>query len=98
MEVEVTGHSEITIHKNIKGIEDFRKIRDAVTAIIESGSNTITLMIPESLSMTSSVIGYFMKLVRHDNKKVAMHIRDKRLYELLEELNLIETFRVKKMD
>lgn len=98
MELQVTGPTEITINKNIKSIEDYQLIRKAVLSMVENGSNAVTLKIPESLSMTSSVIGFFIKLIRQDQKKVAMYIGDRRLQELLDELNLTETFNVKKLN
>jgi hypothetical protein len=94
MELEVTGPSEILIRGNIKSIENYRDIKKAVEGLVQRGAGNITIDILESLSMTSSVIGFFVKLVSRDNVKVNMHVHDRRLYETLGELKLIDIFGV----
>jgi hypothetical protein len=98
MELHVTGPTEITINKNIKSIGDYQLIRKEVLALVENGANAVTLKIPDSLSMTSAVIGFFIKLIRHEQKKVTMYIGDRRLHELLDELNLTEIFNVRRIN
>lgn len=46
--------------------------------------------------MTSSVIGFFIKVIFQDKVSIHVYVKDDRLYSLLEDLNLIETFKVKK--
>lgn len=98
MELEITGPSEIFIRGNIKSIENYQDIKKAVQSLVEKGAGNITVNIPDSLSMTSSVIGFFVKLIRGDSVKVTMYVRDRRLYEILEELNLLEIFGVRMSD
>ncbi|MGD0283139.1 MAG: hypothetical protein ABSB95_12345 [Dissulfurispiraceae bacterium] len=97
MEVKTTGVSEISILGHIKSIEDYHDIKVSVRDLIGKGNNSITINVPESLSMTSSVIGFLLKLVYIDKVDIAMRVRDERLYDLLDILNLITAFNVTKM-
>ena len=92
MQLARKGTTELTITGNIKTTADYLEIREMVTAIAGGGATSITIHIRESLSMPSSVIGFFVKLVNRDKVKVTMLIQDHRLLELLEELSLAKLF------
>lgn len=97
MEIRTTGVSEITVLGNIQSIEDYQEIKDAVRSLTDKGNTSITIRIPDSLSMPSSVIGFLLKLVHVDNIAVNIFVGDDRLYNLLDILNLITIFKVKKV-
>jgi len=92
MHLARTNSSELTITGNIKTTADYLEIRKLVTEMVEAGAQSLTLNINESLSMPSSVIGFFVKLINRDKVRVTMLIQDKRLLELLEELSLSGMF------
>ena len=46
--------------------------------------------------MTSSVIGFFIKVIFQDKVPIHVYVKDDRLYSLLEDLNLLDTFKVQK--
>ncbi len=96
MEAKVTGASEITITGNIQSIEDYQEIKDTVRSVLSKGAAQITIKIPDSLSMPSSVIGFLLKLVHVDNVGITMLVKDDRLYNLMEILNLVTVLNVKK--
>lgn len=94
MDISISSNT-ITILGDIKTIDDFKQIKtvmDSVTTTIQN----ITLVIKDSISITSSVIGYFNKLILKDNINITMHIGTPQLLELLGDLNLSSTFNVKK--
>lgn len=95
MEIKRNG-SEIIISGNIKNTTDYQTIKDNVNELIKSGSKSIIVKTPESFSMTSSVIGFFIKVIFQDKVAIHVYVKDERLYSLLEDLNLIETFKVQK--
>ncbi len=95
MEITRTG-SEIIINGNIKNTADYQAIKDNVNELIKSGAQSILIKTPESFSMTSSVIGFLIKVIFQDKVPVQVYVKDARLYSLLEDLNLIETFKVEK--
>ncbi len=94
MQIERHGSSELKITGNIKSIEDSLAIKEAIAGLKKDGATSILLRISDSFSMTSTVIGHVMKLVTIDNIRVAIVVGDRRLYELLDELNLVQLFNV----
>jgi hypothetical protein len=97
MDVMTTGVSEITISGHIKSIEDYQAVKVAIKNLTDKGQDTITIKIPDSLSMTSSIIGFLLKLIYVDKVKISMFVKDERLLGLLDILNLTTVFNVTKM-
>lgn len=95
MEIHRHG-SEIIINGNIKNTSDYQAVKDNVNALVQAGVKSIIVKTPESFSMTSSVIGFFIKVIFQDKVAIHVYVKDERLYSLLEDLNLIETFKVQK--
>ncbi len=94
MQIE-RNRNEVTITGNIKSIEDSLQIKDSINSVLEQGVRSIHINIMDSFSMTSTVIGFLMKLVNHDKIPLSISVCDNRLYVLLEELNLLQTFNVR---
>jgi hypothetical protein len=94
MELEVSSNTLI-IKGNIKSINDFQNIKQKVDAMIVN-NKLININILDSLSITSSVIGYFNKLVLKDNIDIHMNIKNEQLLHLLDDLSLISTFKAKR--
>jgi hypothetical protein len=92
MQLARTSPTELTITGNIKTTADYLAIRKLVTELVAAGATCLTLHINDSLSMPSSVIGFFVKLINRDKIRASMLIQDPRLVELLEELSLDELF------
>lgn len=95
MNIEQSGAAELTITGNIKSIEDIQLIKNRVSALVTAGEGRVRLNIPASFSMTSTVIGFLMKLVHRDRVGLEIHVGDRRLFELLDELNLVDVFNVR---
>jgi hypothetical protein len=95
MQIESSGTNELSITGNIKSIEDGIAIKDAVTALKEQGATGVVLKVKDSFSMTSTVIGFLMKLVNIDRIKVTLVVGDGRLYQLLENLSLVQSFNIR---
>ena len=91
----ISNSNTITIIGNIKKISDFQDIKNKIEPIIQKSQN-LTINIKDSISLTSTIIGYLNKLVLKDGINIQIIAGDTGLYELLEDLNLISTFRVKK--
>jgi len=85
----------VTINGNIKTIKDFQTIKTGLDTLIEREKNIIIHLV-DSMSMTSSVIGYFNKLILKDKINMTMKIENSQLIELLKDLNLDKLFKVKK--
>jgi len=95
MELRVSGN-RVVVKGNVKSISDFNDIKNSVDAII-STSKHVVLELVDSISLTSSVIGYLSKLVNVDKIMVEMYVGDQGLYDLLSDLGLVSLFKVKKI-
>ncbi|WP_415396897.1 hypothetical protein [Sulfurimonas sp. CS5] len=94
--MEITSSSNtIDITGNIKSINNFSEIKKVVDSIVTQHKN-ITINIIDSLSITSSVIGYFNKLILKDNVNIEMRVGNDQLIHLLADLNLASTFKARK--
>lgn len=97
MDVKLTGASELTITGNIKNIDDYHAIKEGVRSLIDKGVNSIAIKVLDSLSMSSSVIGFLLKTVYEDKANLSLYVKDERLIELLDVLNLTTAFNVKRL-
>ncbi|MBN2782470.1 MAG: hypothetical protein JXQ66_04460 [Campylobacterales bacterium] len=95
MDIQASGNS-VTITGNIKSISDFQTIKNILEPMAATHNN-ITINIVDSLSITSSVVGYFNKLVLKDKVKIDMNIGNIQLMDLLRDLNLASVFNAKKI-
>lgn len=91
MEIRSSSGS-VTITGNIKTIADFQIIKQTIDGVV-AAHKLITINIVDSLSITSSVIGYFNKLVLKDNVDLRLNIGNEELFNLLDDLNLVSTFK-----
>ncbi len=94
MELEVSSNN-LVIKGNIKSVSDFQNIKQSVDAMVVQ-HKLININIVDSLSITSSVIGYFNKLVLKDNIDLHMNVKNEQLLNLLDDLNLASTFKAKR--
>jgi len=95
MQMTMSSNS-ITIEGNIKSVNDYQEIKTSVNDLV-SNHKEIDMIIKDSLSITSSVIGYLNKLVLKDGIKINMKIGDAQLMELLEDLNLKKVFNARQI-
>jgi len=85
----------IEIEGNIKSLEDFEKIKYTIEEIMPTKS--ITLNLKDSISITSSVIGYLNKLVNVDGVEVYLNVKTQELYDLLRDLDLDKVFHIRRV-
>jgi len=95
MEISSSANN-VTINGNIKSVNDFQEIKMCLDRI-KGLNSSITVHIVDSLSMTSSVIGYLNKLVLKDGVNLTMKVGNLQLMELLNDLNLSGTFNAQKV-
>ena len=90
-----TSSNIVTITGNIKSVSDFQTIKTRLDTI-KSSSSTIIIDIKDSISITSSVIGYLNKLVLKDGIDLNIKVGDAQLMSLIEDLNLVNVFKARK--
>ncbi|WP_418640929.1 hypothetical protein [Sulfurimonas sp. ST-27] len=95
MTISVSANT-VTINGNIKSIQDYQQIKETIDTL-RTTHRHIVLIIKDSISITSSVIGYLNKLVLKDNVDLHVEVGDEQLMELFEDLNLVSLFHVKKV-
>jgi anti-anti-sigma regulatory factor len=95
MEIKMLGTNELLVTGIIKTIDDSMALRGELQKLYEGGVDSIVLKIEDSFAMPSAVIGYLMKLVNRDKVKLKLVAGDVRLYQLLDELSLTESFGVR---
>lgn len=95
MDVETSGNV-VTITGNIKSINDFQSIKRALD-LLTFRQDSVIIKIVDSISVTSSVIGYFNKLVLKDNISITIHVGNEKLMSLLDDLNLAAVFKTVKI-
>ena len=91
-----TSSNVVTITGNIKTVKDFQEIKSHLEQLISKHQN-LTLYIQDSVSITSSVIGYLNKIVLKDKINLNMKIGDAQLLELIDDLHLTTTFKASKV-
>lgn len=94
MDISISSNN-VNITGNIKTINDFQSIKSSIDSLI-SQHKSVTINVIDSISMTSSVIGYINKLILKDHIDISMNIGNKQLIALLNDLNLSSLFKVKK--
>lgn len=92
----LTTSNRVTISGNIKSVSDYQKIKDAVDSLVVT-HKSIIIEIKDSISITSSIIGYLTKLVQKDGIDLSIYIGNESLMEIFEDLNLISLFKVRKV-
>ena len=93
MKISVSGNV-VTISGNIKSISDYQDIKNLLDTL---ENKNVVINIKDSISITSSVIGYLNKLVLKDKVRIQMNIGNEQLMKLLEDLNLVSVFNAKKV-
>lgn len=93
MTIDSKGSGFIEVHGVIKSINDSQLLIDTINSVKYYG--TIYLTIFDSFVITSSVIGYLIKLVEDDKIEVHLEIGNDTLYQLLNDLGLTQLFHVR---
>lgn len=86
----------LIIEGEMKTIENYTEIKNALNNLINQGMESVIIEVQDSMTITSSIIGLFTKTVHGDGLKIKLHVHSERLYNLLEDLNLIAVFNVTK--
>ncbi|SFV64611.1 hypothetical protein MNB_SM-6-540 [hydrothermal vent metagenome] len=95
--MEITTTSNIvTISGNIKSVSDYQQIKGTLDSLAAT-HKSIIIEIKDSISITSSIIGYLTKLVQKEGIDLSIKVGNKSLLELFDDLHLISLFKVRKL-
>jgi hypothetical protein len=93
MDVKTSGNL-VEVDGVIKTINDSQVLVNAIKDVSKGGS--VLVRINDSFSLPSTVIGELLKL-KDGGVNVALEVKDEILYELLDDLNLVSAFNVRKI-
>lgn len=97
MEIRQPNENTIEIVGNVKTIEDYEQIKEVIDSMVNNGIKDINFKLLDSFSLTSSVIGYLIKIINLEGVRLTTYISDERLMKLLNSLNLVTLFNVREM-
>jgi len=95
MEIETSGN-EIIIKGNIKSISHYHQLMQEINMLL-SHAKDIRIYIADSISITSSIIGYLCKIVEEEKAFMTLYIKNEDLYDILQDLNLTKTLNAQKI-
>ncbi|MEF3191628.1 MAG: hypothetical protein K6347_03625 [Campylobacterales bacterium] len=86
---------EVVVSGTIKSVDDSMKIKEAlIAALATDKSVALRLVINDSFIVTSSVIGFLLKLIQKDRINLTVVAKKSELYELFESLRLVSLLNV----
>ncbi len=92
------GSIDLVVTGTIKTVTDAQSIKDTIQRTNVQYPNAILrLVIKDSFIITSSVIGFLVKSIKVDGIPLNVHVCSNELYEMLDDMNLIDTMNVKKV-
>lgn len=91
-----TSSNIVTITGHIKSVNDYQLIKNAIDSL-KVTHKSIIIEIKDSVSITSSVIGYLNKLVLKDKIDLQTKVKNEKLISLLDDLHLTKVLKVEKV-
>lgn len=88
--------NKVVVEGNIKSIEHYNQLKSTVDEMLLN-SKTIVVTLVDSISLTSSIIGYFTKIINVNGVVLELYVSDDGLFDLLDDLGLIQLFNVKRL-
>jgi len=93
VDIKQTGNI-IEVDGVIKTINDSQMLVNTIKDASRNGS--VVIKINDSFSLPSTVIGELLKL-KDNGVNISLEVKDEILYELLDDLNLVSAFNVRKL-
>lgn len=95
IKIDSSGN-KITVKGNIKSITHYNQIKNIIDDMV-ANNKAIVIHLVDSISLTSSIIGYFSKLTNVNGIILKLFVNDDHLFNLLEDLGLTQTFNVQRL-
>ena len=93
MDIKTNGNI-VEVDGVIKTINDSQMLVNAIKDASRNGS--VVVKINDSFSLPSTVIGELLKM-KDNGVSITLEVKDEILYELLDDLNLVSAFNVRKI-
>jgi predicted nucleotidyltransferase len=95
MKINSPIRGKVEIEGNIRGLSDIDQIKTVIDNMRLEAQDSLALEVKDSFSMPSALIGYLLKLVEQNGVNLNVTVGNEILAELLEDLNLKQTFKLK---
>lgn len=90
----VRNGNKIEITGSVVRFEDYDMLKAATKEAVREKHNEIVLFFKDALSLNSASVGFLIKLIRVDGVKVSVKAGNPKLYELLDNLVLVDILNV----
>lgn len=97
IKVEVENNNILKITGDVKNIDDYQLIKENAIKLRDKDAKSLTIIFADSSSITSSVIGFFLKLVQKDGVNLDVKVGQDSLLSLMKTLSLDNIFNVEKI-
>lgn len=95
--LEEKALGEILLTGQISSFSDYETIKHFLNDQLNKGAEQLEIEIRDSKSVTSSVIGYLIKLLNLNKAKISILVHQEQLFGIFDDLNLIEPFDVRRI-
>ncbi|MBO8143669.1 MAG: hypothetical protein H0Z16_03665 [Thermodesulfobacterium sp.] len=90
-------NNEVIVSGDVVSISDYWLIKEKVINLVEKGNKEIIITFNDAEFLSSSIIGFFLKLTLKDKINLKVKVKNPQLYSFMEILGLIKTFQVEKI-
>ena len=102
MQINILGQETqtvIEIHNIVKTINDTIEIKEKISSILQKNPNEqIILDFIDTFVIPSALIGILQKFILADKAKISITARESQLYELFDNLHLLDQLNVTKIN
>lgn len=97
MEIESRALGEMTITGQISTYNDYERIKEEINDQMDRGASSLVVVVNDSKSIISSVVGVFMKVVNYNKIPLSIEVKEDSLLKILDNLGLKEVMNIKKV-
>jgi len=98
VEIITNSNNTITIKGHISTLNHYMEIKQVIhESIAANNLQAFTILIPDSNTITSSMIGFFIKIVNMDRINLTLKVGQEDLFNMLKDLNVATLFNLEKL-
>ncbi len=92
IEIIEQGENRLVIKDQPKNLDDFLRFREALQEKKNAHQKELEIVFIDATYLSSSMFGVMLKFKNSDSITINLHIKDRNLWKLTEEVGLIEEF------
>ncbi|MBO8143945.1 MAG: hypothetical protein H0Z16_05100 [Thermodesulfobacterium sp.] len=87
-------NNEVIVSGDVVSISDYWLIKEKVINLVEKGNKEIIITFNDAEFLSSSIIGFFLKLVLKDRINLKLKAKNPQFRSFMEILGLVKTFQI----